>query len=75
MKQLVINIPDFIDLDEREVTLTLATKLYEEGKLSAGHAAELAGVTKRAFIELLGSFNVSVFNYPASDLESDLRNA
>ena len=31
--------------------------------------------SKSSFIELLGKYNISVFNYPASDLESDVRNA
>jgi len=75
MKQLVLNIPDFIDLDEREASMTLASKLYEEGKLSLGQAAELVGISKRAFAELLGKHNVSLFNYPASDLASDIQNA
>ncbi|MCG8385963.1 MAG: UPF0175 family protein [Cytophagales bacterium] len=55
--------------------MILASKLYEEGKLSLGQAAELVGLTKRTFSELLGKYNVSLFNYPASDLSSDVNNA
>lgn len=29
----------------------------------------------RTFTELLGQYNVSVFNYPAADLKQDLLNA
>ncbi|MEQ8413627.1 MAG: UPF0175 family protein [Imperialibacter sp.] len=75
MKQLVINIPDFVNLDEKEVAMTLASKLYEEGKLSLGQAAELVGISKRAFAEMLGKYNVSLFNYPPSDLSRDVKNA
>lgn len=75
MKQLVLNIPDFIELNQQEVSMTLAAKLYEEGKLSVGQAAELAGVSKRAFIELLGKYNTSLFNYPPSELGNDVKNA
>lgn len=75
MKQLVLNIPDFVNLDEKEIAMTLASKLYEEGKLSLGQAAELVGISKRAFAEMLGKYNVSLFNYPASDLSKDVRNA
>ncbi len=75
MKTLKFNIPDTLDLDEREVYMLLATKLYEQGKLSLGQAAELAGLTKRTFAELLGKYNVSIFNYPASDISRDVRNA
>ena len=75
MKQLVINIPDFVNLDEKEAAMTLASKLYEEGKLSLGQAAELVGISKRAFAEMLGKYNVSLFNYPPSDLSRDVKNA
>ncbi|MCG8384014.1 MAG: UPF0175 family protein, partial [Cytophagales bacterium] len=66
MRQLILNIPDFVDIDEKEISMILASKLYEEGKLSLGQAAELVGLTKRTFSELLGKYNVSLFNYPAS---------
>ena len=55
--------------------MLLASKLYEQGKLSLGQAAELAGYSKRTFMELLSTYNVSVFNYDAQDLENDIRNA
>jgi len=75
MKQVVLNIPDFVNLDEKDIAMTLASKLYEEGKLSLGQAAELIGLSKRTFAELLGKYNVSMFNYPPSDLSSDVKNA
>ena len=55
--------------------MLVATRLYEQGKLSLGQAAEVAGLTKRTFAELMGSYNVSLFNFPASDLSSDVANA
>lgn len=75
MKTLTLNIPDHLDLDAKEVTMLVATRLYEQGKLSLGQAAELADLTKRTFAELLGKYNVSIFNYPASDLTRDVQNA
>lgn len=62
-------------MDNNEVAMLVATRLYEQGKLSLGHAAEMAGLTKRTFAELLGKYNVSIFNYPASDLSRDVANA
>jgi len=35
----------------------------------------MIGCSKSSFIELLEKYNISVFNYPASDLESDVRYA
>ena len=75
MKTLTLTIPDNVDLDNREAAMLLATRLYEQGKLSSGQAAELAGYSKRTFIELLGSYNVSIFNYDEQELEKDIRNA
>ncbi|HEY9342246.1 MAG TPA: UPF0175 family protein [Hanamia sp.] len=62
-------------MDNREVAMLVATQLYEKGKLSLGQAAEVAGLSKRTFAELLGKYNVSIFNYPASDLSRDVANA
>jgi predicted HTH domain antitoxin len=64
-----------LDLDTREAAMLLATRLYEQGKLSLGQAGELAGYSKRTFMELLGNYNVSVFNYDEQELEKDIRNA
>ncbi len=75
MKTLTIKIPDSLDLDSKEAAMIIATRLYESGKLSLGQAAELVGLSKRAFAELLGRYDVSIFNYPASDLSKDVKNA
>lgn len=55
--------------------MLVSTRLYEQGKLSLGQAAEVAGLTKRTFAELLGSYGVSIFNFPAADLSRDVANA
>lgn len=75
MKTMIINIPDYLEMDDKDLTMLVATKLYEQGKLSLGQAADFAGLTKRTFAEMLGFFNVSIFNYPASDISSDIANA
>jgi len=75
MKTITLNIPDSIDIENRELVMLLASNLYEKGKLSLGQASELAGLTKRSFAELLSRYNVSIFNYPSSDLSNDVKNA
>ncbi len=75
MKTITLNIPDDLNLDNREVSMLVATKLYEQGKLTLGQAAELVGLSKRTFAELLGIYGISIFNYPASDLSKDVINA
>lgn len=75
VKTLTLTIPDNLDLSDNDVTMLVASKLYEQGKLSLGQAAEMVGLTKRTFAELLGKYNVSIFNYPVSDLARDVQNA
>lgn len=75
MKTITLNIPDSIEMNNKEFLMIVSTRLYEQGKLSLGQAAELAGLTKRTFAELLYQYNVSIFNFPASDLISDIKNA
>lgn len=73
MTTATILLPDSVS--ESEARLLLAVKLFETGRLSCGQAAELAGYSKRAFMELLGSQEVPVFNYPADEVARDLANA
>ena len=75
METLTINLPDTLDVDNRDLAMLIASRLYEQGKLSLGQAAEVAGLTKRTFAELLGRYDVSLFNFPASDLSKDVVNA
>lgn len=75
MKTLTLQLPDSLELDAAELTMLVASRLYEEGRLSLGQAAELAGLSKPAFAEALGRYGVSLFNYPASDLARDIANA
>ncbi len=74
MRTLTLNLPDTLEVADNELAMLLASQLYEQGKLSLGQAAELAGLTKRTFAELLGQYNVSIFNYPATDLARDVAN-
>ena len=71
MKQLILNIPENLNLSEKETKRFLAAKLYESAKLSLGQAADLAGLSKVAFSEILADFDVSLINYPPSDLIRD----
>ena len=51
MPEMTIDLPDSIS--EAEAKTCLAAKLFEAGRLSWGQAAELAGYSKRTFMELL----------------------
>jgi predicted HTH domain antitoxin len=75
MDTLTINLPAQINTKIFDVQIYLAAKLYEDAILSAGQAAEIAGISKRAFIEILGHYGVSAFGKSADDLKSDIANA
>jgi len=75
MSVFQIRIPDSVEINDFELRMLIASKLFEDGKLSSGQAAEIVGVSKRTFIELLGKYNVSVFGYNYEELEEDLENA
>jgi predicted HTH domain antitoxin len=74
MKTLVINLPELSEVSEHELKMILAGEYYERGKLSLGHAAQLVGISKKAFIETMGNFGYSVFGQDADEIISDLQN-
>jgi len=61
--ELVLDLPEQIDFEMIDTKRFIAAKLYEVGKLSLGQAAELVGLSKIAFSELLKDYNVSLINY------------
>jgi predicted HTH domain antitoxin len=73
--QLNINLPDLVNASETHLTNILAAKLYERQELSLGQAADVAGVPKRAFAEMLGLYGVSLFSQNMDELEEDIANA
>jgi len=58
-----------------EVSMAAAVKLYELGKLSAGAAAELAGIPKPLFLSRLADYGVPTFDLTEEELREDLKNA
>lgn len=70
MSEVTLHLPP--EVSPEEATLLLAAKLYERGTLSLGQAAQLAGYSKRAFLETLGRYGVPVFDQPAEELAGEL---
>lgn len=67
MKNLTIQIPDSVD--EADVKMEVAAHLFEKGTLSSGQAAQLAGISKREFLENVGKYGVSIFGETVEDIE------
>ncbi len=85
MKQRILKIPYPEDLPEalgetpeefeQKLRFLVAAKLYEMGRISSGRAAELAGMERVEFLNNLGRYRISVFNYPLEELEREIREA
>ncbi len=67
---LKVELPSSLSGDEAKTFL--AIKLYEVGKVSLGQAAKTAGYSKRAFLEILGHYEVPVFNYSPEELRQEI---
>lgn len=66
----MIILPPFVSaVDGR---LMMALKFFELGRLSLGQAAEVAGYSKRAFMDVLSQYGIPVADYPASELEREV---
>ncbi len=60
---------------ERELRFLVAARLYEMGRISSGRAADLAGLSRVEFLETLGRYRTSVFNYGSEELEREIAEA
>ena len=56
----------------KEMRLAAAVKWYEVGLISQSKAAEVAGVSRQAFLAALARFNVSPFQVTAEELAEEL---
>ncbi len=58
-----------------ELRMLAAVKLYELDRLSAGAAAEFAGIPKPLFLQQLAEYGVATFRQTKEELEEEMRNA
>ena len=71
MSVITLQLPDKLELDAKDTVKFLAAKLFESSRLSIGQAADLTGLSKTAFAEILGDYGVSLINYPVSEILKD----
>jgi predicted HTH domain antitoxin len=71
MSTLTVHLPHDVHPDEAKLYLSM--KLFEMGKLSLGQAAQMAGHSKRAYMELLGQHDIPVIDYPPDELDDELQ--
>ena len=60
---------------EREMRFLVAAKLYELGRVTSGRAAELAQMDRVDFVDRLGAYHISVWNYDREELEREIKEA
>lgn len=81
MYELTINIPEKTALAlkltpeqlSQEMQLIAAIKLYDNGRLSSGAAANLAGIPKVLFLTKLADYGVDTFQLTETELDEELR--
>jgi predicted HTH domain antitoxin len=71
---ITVKLPE-INIKEEEIKLLLAIKLLEDGVVSLGKAAEIAGYSEKAFVEVLIHRGIPPLKYSKLNLEKELRNA
>jgi len=59
----------------REMRLAAAVKWYELGKVSQSKAAELTGLSRQEFLDVLYRFNVSPFQMTPNELKEEMFDA
>lgn len=70
MSTVVLELPDSIPAEDAKLALAMA--LFENGRLTQGQAAQVAGYTRETFIELLGKHRVSFTNISPEDLDEEV---
>ena len=55
-----------------DLRTTLAVRLFEEGRVSTGRAAQMAGMGKWEFMEELGRRKVPIVNWDEEELRREL---
>ena len=56
----------------REMRIAAAVKWYEIGTISQGKAAEIAGVGRAEFLNVLSRYRVSPFQYTPEELAEEI---
>ena len=61
---------------QSEIKISSMVKLYELGRVSSGVAAQVLGLSRVDFLELLARYNVSVLGgYSTDELNEEIANA
>ena len=82
-RQITISLPDHLlaalrlgtqDV-AREMRLALALRAYQDHRLSLGKAAELAGMERLAFMDVVSASGNTLFDYDEDEVDIELAGA
>ncbi|MBS1502549.1 MAG: UPF0175 family protein [Bacteroidetes bacterium] len=73
MTTITLTVPDALEKEHEETVRLIAAKLYESGKLTLGQAAEMCGMKKWDFAEILVNYDVHYFDASATADLNDFR--
>ncbi|MEM7659848.1 MAG: UPF0175 family protein [Bacteroidota bacterium] len=73
--QIQLNLPPDLMTSEFDLKMLLTSRLFAEGLISSGQGANMLGISRRTFIELLGQYGVSAFQTDEQELLEDIANA
>jgi len=73
MTTMILQVPDELEKEHEETARFIAAKLYEAGKITLGKAAEMVGMEKWDFAEILVNYGVHFFDASAETAISDAR--
>lgn len=68
---------DALDVPQKQLSMRLRTlitvALFQEGKLSTGKGAEILGISKLEFIQLLSKHGIDYFTESPSELTAEVK--
>jgi len=73
------HLPDIVQLSggefEHALKMALASKLFELGRLTSGQAAEIAGLSRVAFLRELSQYRVNAVDWDPGEFNQEVKNA
>lgn len=72
-RPIFLAVPFTEELLDLGLKSALAMKLYNEGTITLGKAAKLAGISIEAFIEKLGKLGISIAKYDSNELLKEIK--
>lgn len=71
--QVTIELPDDVDLEEKEVKAGIIALLYENGTLSEKQARKILELSRRSFQKLLADQGVAYMSNDPEDIKVELQ--